>query len=50
MGPRFDAYAKQMGERAGELERAAKARDGKATVELAGQIQQVCTACHDKFR
>jgi len=49
-GPEFDAYAKQMGERAGELERAAKARDGKATIELAGQIRQVCAACHDKFR
>jgi uncharacterized protein (DUF2236 family) len=48
--PEFHAYAKQMGERAGELERAAKARDGKATVELAGQIRQVCAACHDKFR
>jgi len=50
MGPEFDAYAKQLGERAGELERAAKARDGKATVGLAGQIRQVCAACHDKFR
>ena len=48
--PEFDAYASQLGERAGELERAAKARDGKATVELAGQIRQVCAACHDKFR
>lgn len=49
-GPEFDAYSKQMGERAGELERAAKARDGKATIDLAGQIRQVCAACHDKFR
>ncbi len=49
-GPGFDAYTKQLDARSRELERAAKARDGKAVVELAGQIKQVCTACHDEFR
>ena len=36
--------------RAHELERAAEARDGKAVVDLAGQVKQVCAACHDEFR
>ena len=49
-GPAFDAYIKQLAARSRELERAAKARDGKATVDLAGQVKQVCAACHDEFR
>jgi cytochrome c556 len=49
-GPGFDAYAKQLDARSRELERAAKAQDGKAVVDLAGQIKQVCAACHDEFR
>ena len=49
-GPKFDAYVEQLAARSGELVRAAKARDGKATVDLAGQVKQVCAACHDKFR
>ncbi|MHC4134261.1 MAG: cytochrome c [Planctomycetota bacterium] len=49
-GPGFDAYVEQLATRSGELERAAKARDGKATVDLAGQVKQVCAACHDEFR
>lgn len=49
-GPGFDVYAKQLDARARELERAAEARDGKAVVDLAGQVKQVCAACHDEFR
>jgi hypothetical protein len=49
-GPGFDAYIKQLDARSRELERAAKARDGQATVDLAGQVKQVCAACHDEFR
>lgn len=49
-GPGFDAYTKQLDARSRELERAAKARDGKAVVDLAGQVKQVCAACHDEFR
>ena len=49
-GPGFDAYVEQLASRSRELERAAKARDGKATVDLAGQVKQVCAACHDEFR
>jgi cytochrome c556 len=49
-GPGFDAYVEQLAARSRELERAAKARDGKAVVDLAGQVKQVCAACHDEFR
>jgi hypothetical protein len=50
MGEGFDGFLRQLEGQAKSLEDAARARDKRATVDLAAAIKGTCKACHDEYK